>query len=165
MDTQDELKFVEYIKSKGLLIFLKEDGKRLKEIDKLSEFKDTWCYGVWLYKEDFGLIDSHNVDTGFLCITDRSYTIEFRRTSIDDEEKVVRGGRIWYQTSYYDENGELIKKGGEIEKVYQQLCRYIRNNLCKIVKMIETPRGQCKRIYYCSKSIKSLYESGYKLLY
>ena len=51
MDTQDELKFVEYIKSKGLLIFLKEDGKRLKEIDKLPEFKDTWCYGVWLYKE------------------------------------------------------------------------------------------------------------------
>lgn len=39
MDTQDELKFVEYIKSKGLLIFLKEDGKRLKEIDKLPEFK------------------------------------------------------------------------------------------------------------------------------
>lgn len=35
-------------------------------------------------------------------------------------------GRLWYETSYYDNNGILVKKNNDIEKVYSSLVREIR---------------------------------------
>ena len=37
-------------------------------------------------------------------------------------------GRVWYETSFFDDDGNLIKKNKELDSIFNELNRYIRKN-------------------------------------
>jgi len=86
---------------------------------------------------DTSLVSNNFTRNGFLMINDRK---EYDRqiaelmknpTYIDNPTYLQNGyehGRLWYEHSYYDKNGVVIRKPKELDDFYNKLKKYITKN-------------------------------------
>ena len=88
-----------------------------------------------------------------------SPVIEFTRTNIVHDKKVVRRGRIWIETKHYDSSGELVEKKEEFVKDYNRLARWIKKN----VPFREIPKGDFIVKEYTNDELMELVKQGYRL--
>ena len=88
-----------------------------------------------------------------------SPVIEYSRTIIREDSKEISRGRLWFETKYYNDDGELVQKDIRLEEWYKELCKWIKKNAPKTDLNI----GE-KRKEYISKSVLQLLEQGYKIV-
>jgi hypothetical protein len=128
MDIETEQRFFEY-----LLTVCKVYGSinyKFQIIDKLPEMYTPFWFGLYLYKEEFGDIIIEDNGNGIEYVDElKSCAIEYRRSMVDYEKRIVGDGRIYLIKEYYDEDGELIKKPPELEKWYNSLVKWIKKNV------------------------------------
>jgi hypothetical protein len=158
MSEEVDNKLIEFLKEQNFE-FLFYDFKnnalvRLYEI-KYSEFSQEDTY---LYKPEYG--DLHMKDGPLVDIDQiTSPVIEFTRTKIVYDKKIVRRGRIWVETKYYDSSGELVEKKEEFVKDYNRLVRWIKKN----VPFQEIPKGDFLVKEYTNDELMELVNQGYRL--
>ena len=110
MTANDELSFIEFIKKNNDVI-VDKSGNKVNEIGELVSYisgkrLDSTTIGkIFIMKTDSKIFIKKN---GFVDDT-LSEVIEFSRCEIVNDNELWNG-RIWFQTKYYDEKGELIKK-------------------------------------------------------
>lgn len=157
MDHNMTDKFWAFLKSIDNLEFIM---RRENENQKLSELPSDYYTKIIIYNNEIGELQALSNSTTIDTMS--SPVIEFSRTCIDRERKELRGGRLWVEMEYWDDNGKQIEKPKELDKLYQKLARWIRKNMPKIE--IEVPhRGKVhKLMYYATPEIKRLVEEeGY----
>lgn len=161
MDAKDEQEFFNYLLSTGLKILFEGNNMNPIEITTLPEpFSGKGWFALLLYKEEFGPLTMRTLKDGRKYVEPNSSSvIEFDRTVIREQQNEISRGRLWYQTSYYDINENLVYKIEELDKMYKELCKYVKKNLCKVRYTVN------ERTYfeYCSESLKDRILKEYKL--
>lgn len=152
-DVEDE--FIEQLKQNNF-IFLITDFENNKIID--THGKTDNSSKLYLFKEVYGNI---TMQEGMLSRlnTIKSPIIEFRRTIIKEDKKIILRGRIWVSNQYYDECGTIIKKNPQLMQDYNSLVRWIK----KYVPYQEIKKDECLVKEYINDEMKRLGEEGFIL--
>lgn len=161
MDNETEEKFFEFIKKDGVVLF-ERNNKLPQIIDTLPEpFSGRGWFMVYIYNEKLGKCIICETDNGIKYIDFiKSPVIRFSRTIIREDAKEIAMGRLWFETKFYDDDGELISKDSALDEWYKKLCKWIRKN----VPRTELSDTWGVRKEYISKSLIDLFEQGYKLM-
>jgi hypothetical protein len=141
------------------MLFHEEDGSYAK----IHDFPDLCIPGwfhLWLYKEglnDFDIVDNN---AGKIDTLD-SNVIELSRTSILHKDKEVISGRLWLSTSYYNDEGEKIKKSDAVIDLYKRLASWIRKNAKRRTFINAT--GSERTEYITDPMLELIEKEGYRL--
>lgn len=159
IDKETEEKFFVYLNEKGVAI-LEGNNKMPLIVDKLpAPFSEKGWFKLYLYNNAGDLIIK-KLATGRECVDSiESPVIEYSRTIIREDSKEISRGRLWFETKYYNDDGELVQKDIRLEEWYKELCKWIKKNAPKTDLNI----GE-KRKEYISKSVLQLLEQGYKIV-
>ena len=129
-----ELEFFNYLKKNNYILFIKKNIRPTNLEFNFIEinFENIKVYGdIYICtKESWTDIVKTCINNPDKYIYDILYefdVIEFSRSFIRKENKEIDQGRLYYITYYYDKNGELIHKNKNLDKLYNKLCRWIRN--------------------------------------
>lgn len=154
-----EEKFFIYLNEKGVAIFEGINEKPLV-VDKLPvPFSGKGWFKLYLYNNAGDLIIK-KLNTGRECVDSiKSPVIEYSRTIIREDLKEISRGRLWVETKYYNNDGDLVQKDIRLEEWYKELCKWIKKNAPKTELDKEK---KCKE--YISKSVLQLLEQGYKIV-
>ena len=160
MDKDTEDKFLIYVKENGVAIF-EGNNDSPKIIELLPEpFTGRGWFKVYLFNNQGDLI-LNKLSTGREFIDSiKSPVIEFSRTIIRVGAKEVTRGRLWFETKFYNEDGELVSKDNNLDDWYKNLCKWIKKNAPKTE--ISINGTQYKE--YITKSVVQLLENGYKIV-
>ncbi|MBD5489915.1 MAG: hypothetical protein HDR13_14180 [Lachnospiraceae bacterium] len=123
----------------------------------INDISDDSKRDIYLYKQDYGNIimsQNNNVNIDSL----KSPIIQYKKTIIKEEQQTVLRGRLWIQTKYYNEKGEVINKGESVLKDYQMLVRWIKTNVP--YQQIKKKDHYIKE--YINDELKELQERGFK---
>lgn len=133
MDKKDEKNFLDYVLEIGK-IYSKEQKFKAGQIYEVS---DEFIEYNW-FKVYFSTKDEVNISYIELP-NDRNYIdgitqpiVEYCRTGINEPDKSVIRGRLWVEMKYYDDEDKLRSKSNELDKLYRDLCKWIRRNLKKL---------------------------------
>lgn len=154
-----EEKLIQQLFNEGFVIVAEDlENKELVTYDELQKVNPK-AYIMYLYKNNFGklIIDK---ECEFRLDSLRSPVIELTRTLIKNDKKIIIRGRVWVETKYYDENGEVIIKDSILTKEYNSLVKWIKKN----VPFQEVIKGEYVIKEYVTDHIKSLAESDFKLI-
>jgi hypothetical protein len=156
-DDQFDAEFIKY----ALFLKLEILFDNLPEIKTITNFNEYNIYkqngSCYFYKKEFGRL-YFNTYSNRKCIDQiTSSCIQFVQTSRSEKEKFVDSGRIWYPTSYWNKNNELVKIQGEIEIYYKKLYKWLKKNLEKII----LPHKQGNIQDYGSQSVLNYIKDGY----
>ena len=151
-------KFIEYFFNQGFVIVAEDlDNKKLVTFNKISEVNSK-IHSMFLYKKDYG-----NLYTKDWCEYRIEYfsspVIEFTKSAIKPEEKLIIRGRVWMESKYYDQDGSIIAKDERLTKDFNAIVRMIKKNIpCRNIKM-------GKYIYkeYITDRVNEILNNGYKL--
>ena len=158
MSEEVDNKFFEFLKEQNFeFLFHDYENNTLIKLNEIknSEFNRKFLY---LYKPEYGEIFMR--DEPLVRIDQiTSPVIEFTRTKIVYDKKIVRRGRIWVETKYYDSSGELVEKNAEFIKDYNRLVRWINKN----VPYREIPKGDFLVKEYTNDELMELVKQGYRL--
>ena len=147
----DEERFLEFLFSNTNVVLVKEKSyiSKIETVGKsiLSvETKNPHVILIWntkfairpeIYRQD--VEREYCVNSGKYELTERSFYslnklygpfIEYVRSTIREDNSLSKG-RVWADM-YYLENDKFIHKGEEFENFYEQISRWLRNNLNKI---------------------------------
>ncbi len=154
-----EEKLIQQLFNEGFVIVAEDlDNKELVTYDEFQKVNPK-VYIMYLYKKEFGkLIIDKECEFRLDCL--RSPIIELTRTLIKNDKKIVTRGRLWVETKYYDENGEIILKDSILTKEYNSLVKWVKKN----VPYQEVMKGEYVIKEYITDNMKSLAESGFKLI-
>ena len=159
MSKEVENEFFKFLKKENFEFLIRDNKNnvltRLYEI-KYSEFNQNYAY---LYKpeyEELFMKDEPLVRIDQIA----SPVIDFTRTNIDHDEKIVIRGRIWIETKYYNSSGELVEKNAELVKDYNRLVRWIKKN----VPFREIIQEDYVEKEYANDEIVELVNQGYRLI-
>ena len=134
MDSVDEKKFADFLtKEENMFFYLNRQKNIIPDsLKKLPSEEVKFSFSIVLWSKDFFNPFLRKIEgkEEYSFDKTKSEVFEFSRCVVKDN-KVIRG-RIWYETSYYDEKGELIKKPEYMDKVYNQIVRWIKKNSKKI---------------------------------
>lgn len=160
MDKDTEEKFLIYIKENGVAIF-EGNNDSPKIIEVLPEpFSGKGWFKVYLYNNQGDLI-LNKLSTGREYIDSiKSPVIEFRRTIIKEGAKEVSRGRLWLETKFYNEDGDLVSKDSDLDEWYKNLSKWIKKNAPKT----EISNNGREYKEYITKSVVQLLEQGYKIV-
>lgn len=122
----------------------------------ISQPENKEVLGAYLYKPEHGEILLHS-DGRMDSI--KSSVIEYSKTVVKEAEKKVLRGRLWIETQYYEQSGNIIKKPEQFLKEYQRLVRWIK----KYVPYQEIAVGNSFIKEYINDEMKQLKESGFNL--
>lgn len=153
MNKSVEREFFEFLNLKGYSILYENcKEKRICKVTSYDELDESiWL--VILYKETFGLLkysneEEYKIDK--LCAP----VIEWCRTIVKEEEKIVKRGRIWMSAGIEFKNSEIEN---QFNKDFDSLMRWIR----KMVPRQEYDyKGQTIK-NYINNDIKDCLMSGY----
>lgn len=159
IDKTVEDEFMKQIFSQGFVLIAEDlDNKKLVTFNDL-ETTNSQMYILYLYKKDFGPIVT-DVECEYRLDYLRSPVIEFTRTLIKREKKLIIKGRIWLESKFYDMNGEVVNKDPGLTKEYNSLVKWIKKN----VPLQDISKGDFIVKEYITKSIKVIADSGFKLI-
>jgi hypothetical protein len=160
MDMETEKRFLLYIKENGVLIY-EGNNEKPTVIDSLPDpFSGKGWFKVYLYN-NIGSLKLKRLSTGreiIDCI--ESPVIEFTRTVIREDSKEISKGRLWIETKYYSDDGDLIIKDDLLEEWFKLLSKWIKKN---IPKKEFFNNGKLYK-EYISESILSYLKCDYKLM-
>nr|WP_314458959.1 hypothetical protein [uncultured Clostridium sp.] len=159
IEKEFEEKLIQQIFNEGFVIVAEDlDEKMLVTYDEFQKVNPK-VYIMYLYKKNFGklVIDK---DCEFRLDSLRSPIIELTRTLIKNDKKIVTRGRLWVETKYYDENGEIILKDSILTKEYNSLVKWIKKN----VPNQEVMKGEYIIKEYVTDYIRNLTDNGFKLI-
>lgn len=128
----------------------------------INDILDDSRKSIYLYKQDYGDIcmnPYHKVHIDPL----KTPIIQYRKTIIKEEQRKVLMGRLWIETKYYNEDGELINKGESVLKDYQMLVRWVKKNVP--YQEIKKMNHYLKEYYikeYINDELRKLQERGYE---
>lgn len=159
IENEIEENLIQQLFNEGFVIVSEDlDNKELVTYEEFQKVNSK-AYIMYLYKKDFGklIIDK---ECEFRLDFLRSPIIELTRTLIKNDKKIITRGRLWVETKYYDENGKMIIKDSNLTKEYNSLVKWIKTN----VPFQEVTKGEYVIKEYITENIKSLVESGFKLI-
>ncbi|MBQ4059989.1 MAG: hypothetical protein IJD40_13835 [Lachnospiraceae bacterium] len=149
-----EREFFEFICSNGYKIlyrnFIDERIENLVSYDEVN--KKKWL--LVLYKDSYGSI-IFNDDRETEINRNYSPVIEWCRTILDNDEKVVRQGRIWI-SSWIEFENPLMEE--QFKKDYNSLVRWIKK---KVPKQEYMKKGHTLK-RYMNEELKIYEDQGYK---
>lgn len=156
-DKYFEIEFINFILECELKIIF-DYLPEIKEVNSIQEYnKFNLNYSCYFYIKEFGELvineypDKKSIDQLF------SYCIQFSRTAYDIKEYYITRGRIWYPTSYWDKNNQLIKIEGEIKTYYDKIQRWLKKNLEK--RLLPYKNGKFEE--YASEGIVNYINQGF----
>lgn len=123
----------------------------------INDILDDSKRDIYLYKQDYGnIIMSQNNKSNIDSL--KSPIIEYIKTIIKEEQQTVLRGRLWIETKFYNEKGEVINKEESVLKDYQMLVRWIKKNVPyqQIKKKDHYIKG------YINDELKELQERGFR---
>lgn len=109
MSNDVQERFIDFLNKKGF-VFVDYNASIINDISDNSKRE------IYLYKQDYGNIIMSQND-------------KVIKTKIIEEQQTVLRGRLWIETKYYNEKGEVINKGESFIKDYQMLVRWIKKNV------------------------------------
>lgn len=151
MSEKKQMEFVKYLFEDDF-IFLDYYSEILNR-EVISDFVT-----VYLYKRNYGeiVMNHHAVKALELNVCP---IIEFSKTSITEQKKIVHRGRLWMEDRYYASDKKLVKKDEQFIKDYQKLVRWIKKN----VPYQQIKMGDYIVKEYINDEIIKLKEKGYIL--
>ncbi|NMC57363.1 MAG: hypothetical protein GYA50_09105 [Eubacteriaceae bacterium] len=158
-EAQLQKHFIEYFFNQGFVIIADDmDNKKIVTYHKLDEI-DPNLYNIFLYKKDYGQLvtenwSNHTPSSLF------SPVIEFSRTSIKPEEKLIIRGRVWMESMYYGEDGNIVTKDPRLTKDYNAIVRMIK----KYVPYQDVVKGGYTLKAYITDNMKEMAKSGYRFI-
>lgn len=150
MSNEVQERFIDFLNTKEF-IFVDYNASIVNDI--LDDSKRE----IYLYKQDYGDISMSQNNKAHIDSL-KSPIIQYIKTIIKEEQQTVLRGRLWIETKYYDEEGEVINKGESVLKDYQMLVRWIKKNVPyqQIKKKDHYIKG------YINDELRELQENGYK---
>lgn len=125
--TNEDLKELEkHIKSKGGS-FVNKKNEEVQSVENgqgYIVFPDSKLF----YWENYQI---HSFKKDKIIDQSASDIIVFTNCSLSQNCKVINGyehGRFWYDTSYYDNEGRIVKKNKKLTEFFNALKRYITKN-------------------------------------
>jgi hypothetical protein len=163
IDRQTELEILDFIKREGGK-FMFNRGVEIvfsNDFDKFRSAQNGWlkCHFT---KDGFAppkierVFNKHMGREFDHCSVSRGEIIEFDGGVVNLPDKKARSGRVYMMSDYYDEAGELVKKGENFIKFYEKLVRFIK----KLAPRREVKAGGYTFKIYVSDRVFELYRGG-----
>lgn len=157
MDDEAQDAFVRFLKDENF-IFIDTHGEKVESIDYSKRFH-------YLIKESYGMLLKHPIRKNDVDAL-KGLVIEYKNTFVIDDEKLIQGGRVWIESSYFDDNGEQISKDKDFIKDYEKICRWIRKNVPrKGFHYLNIRQEDYIRKEYINDKLVMLVDNGYVLEY
>lgn len=150
MSKNVQAEFIKYLKEKHYL-FLSTEAKTIYTPNSAE------MYSIYLYKQEYGDVIFEQDYVKKIDVFE-SPIIQFKKTTIKEEQKQVLRGRIWIADQFYEEN-KLVKKKDEFIRDYKDLVRWIKRN----VPYQKVDEGGYIISEYINDEIKLLREKGFIL--
>lgn len=159
MDKKTDTKFIKFIEKTGFILCEKGINNFVKKVKSIEPNGLNLFLAIDGEKEIFYINLKQSINYPNI---DLSNIIEFTRSFEynNGTEKILRRGRLYIKTNYYDNNNILQEKNEEFVKWYESLTRWIKKNcpMTEYVKYNYTYKD------YMSPEIKRLVdEEGYIL--
>lgn len=154
MDEKDLQALFDYVNQNGTVIC---DGGpvQLEEITDIKQMnKESYSKVAFINQpmEEIKINHCVGVQGNFISYDESAPIVELRKTSISEEKKIIRYGRIWMEMKYV-EDGEWREKDTSLLTWYNSLVRWIKKNV------------HCEIMLDCGKKKKtSISESFVKLM-
>ncbi len=153
MHPEDENVFLDFLKTTGDVAYipLPQKSMHLQTSDKITprNHPDCWLRVYLLLKTYSDDVIMEEVKSQrYWLIDEFSPVIQFRRCFFDG--KILRRGRLYFVTSYYDEQGEKVSLPEPFLKWGARILSWIRKNYIKVTK----------DSYYTSPSALAFQKSG-----
>ncbi len=131
VDRQTELEILDFIKREGGKFMFDQSGEIVfsDDFDKFRSAQNGWlkCHFT---KDGFAppkierVFNEHMGREFDHCSVSRCEIIEFDGGVVNLPDKKARSGRVYMMSDYYDEAGELVKKGENFIKFYVYFMQY-----------------------------------------
>lgn len=154
-----EEKFIQQVFNQGFIILAEDlESKKLVTFNELREVTPK-THILYLYKEEFGKIVT---DEEFEYRLDylRSPVIEFTRTLVKHEKKIITRGRLWVEPKYYDDSGIIVNKDLKVTKEFNSLVKWMKRH----VELQDVIKGDYIVKEYITDNIKVVANNGFKLM-
>ena len=148
MGPQDEAKFLKFVRANGdrIVRTKTKDGK----VDFISgELLDTDLTVLIVSDSSRIVIDEY----GFIDLS-RSDVIEFSRCSKVKDGRMEEYGRLWFETEYWDDQQQLIRKEEWLKKRFELYRKWIKKNF----------RISKDKDFYIGEEAYQLYLNGVKMM-
>lgn len=154
-----EDKFMQKIFEDGFVVVAEDlENKKLVKFNELSEVNPQ-IHILYLYKENYGqIITDKEYEYRLDCL--RSPVIEFTKTLIKYEKKIIIRGRLWVESKFYDKNGVVVNKDSRLISEYNLLAKWVKKN----VPYQDILKGDYIVKEYITNRIKELSNCGFKLM-
>lgn len=159
LENELEEKFIEQFFNQGFVVIAEDlENKKLVTFNELGEVNPQ-IYILYLYKKDYGQIVTDK-ECEYRLDYLRSPVIEFTRTLIKHEKKLITRGRVWMEPKFFDESGEVVNKDSRLTKEYNSLAKWIKKN----VPLQDVSKGEYLIKEYITNSIKDVANRGFRLM-
>lgn len=151
--------FIQKLFEKNFLIIAEDlENKKLVVYDEYQKFNSN-TYTMYLYKNNFGeLLTKEDCDYRLDYL--KSPVIEFTKNLIKNDKMIITRGRLWLETKYYNDDGNIVCKDTIITQEYNALVRWIKN---RIPFQEVTKEGYIVK-EYVTDYMKGLADSGFWLM-
>jgi hypothetical protein len=161
MDEETEKHFAEFVLQQGGELLYRGNEARFRRISCLPEpFAEPGWFEVFLWKTGLGTVKPIVLEDGREYIDPiEEPVIEFTRTAVSHDERVIRQGRLWVEMKFWNDEQELVEKPQELAKWYNALTRWVKKHVPRQEVLI----GGYPYKEYISSSLMELVRDGYKL--
>lgn len=130
MSEKDKEAFLNYVLERGKIY---SDSEYLNKELLTEMLKDGNWFRIYFSAKDESQIIYTLSSKGRKYINShKEPVIEFRNTRVYESDTRILRGRLWVQMKYYDDEDKLQSKSNELNKLYCDLCKWIRKNLKKL---------------------------------
>lgn len=119
--------------------------------------KTNWLH-LYFVKDEFEKMISFSEEMEYIDVL-KLPILEFRQTYVRTQIKEIQRGRIYFENKYF-ENETLVYKDDELENWYQELVKWIKNNLICVKTFVSGKEMK----EYVSASIVKYVEDGFNLI-
>lgn len=156
-ELEDE--FIAYVFEKGFVMLHSDlEEKEILTYNESLQINEK-AYILYLYKKDLGeIVTDKNCEYRLDCT--RSPLLEFTRTLVKQDKKVIVRGRLWAELKYYDKNGDIIFKNSQLEKEFDILAKWLK----KRIPFQEVKKGEYIVKEYITDNIKEATNRGFRLM-
>ncbi|SRR5579864_1153255 len=146
MTTEDERRFVDFVRSSGRVQILPESASKdnFRPVQELATpFSGKSWAGYVLFNDSISrnLVTMHIPNVGNYRIDKlRSSVIEFNRSFVKDSK--IRPGRIWAQFTFLDsEKKTILPKEQAFEEWYETIATWLRKNYKHLDRQVYVAPG------------------------